>query len=191
MPAVGVGGLVGVDQPRQQHPTISGLVAVEGELVEVGDVRATVRVHQLQAHEAREVHLQLRVAQAELLAQLASGEPDPLARHALLGGDRRDEPLERVEQPPRARGQLIERAAENLVRQSVREHDVLPGGLDVAHLLPVDVRGLPRPLMLMLMQQRDRPDQRQVLHVIAPRSRASVRERQPRRIGVDDRHRLQ
>jgi len=61
-------GLVGVEQPRQQHPNDRGVVAVEGELVEVGAVRATVRVNQLKRHQPGEVDLQLRVAERELLA---------------------------------------------------------------------------------------------------------------------------
>ena len=42
--------------------------------------------------------------------------------------------------------------------------------------LPVALDGLHRPLVLV--QQRDRADQRQVLHVIAPRARLAVEEGQ-------------
>src|ERR1019366_4792568 len=44
---------------------------------------------------------------------------------------------------------------------------------------------------LMLMQQGDSADERQILRVVAPRPRLAVQERKPRRIGIDDGNRLQ
>ena len=75
------------------------------------------------------------------------------------------------------------------MRQPVRELDVGDGGLDVGQL---DTRVGDGPVgPLVLMQQRDRPDQRQVFHVVTPGPGAAIRERQPRRERVHHRQRLE
>ena len=54
---------------------------------------------------------------------------------------------------------------------------------DVFDALAVVLDGFARPLMLV--QQRDRADQRQILHVVAPRARLAVEERQLPRVRID------
>ena len=69
-----------------------------------------------------------------------------------------------VEQAPRLRRQFVERAAEHLRREFVRERDVVERGLDVfdhaaAHF--VTAAGA-----LVLVKKRNRVDQRQVLFMV-------------------------
>ena len=54
---------------------------------------------------------------------------------------------------------------------------------------PLCVDGLPWPLILV--QERDGADEREVLHVIAPRARAAVEEGQLARVGIHHQHGLQ
>ncbi|GDC26215.1 hypothetical protein HmCmsJML231_04363 [Escherichia coli] len=60
--------------------------------------------------------------------------------------------------------------------QTVGQGDVFPRHLDVFHHLPAMLHALDLPLVLV--QQRDRLDQRQVFHVVAPGAGFVAHERE-------------
>ena len=71
------------------------------------------------------MNAQLRITPADRLAQHAAAKtevrPAHLLGRVLLG----DVPIDELEQPPGLRRQLIERAAEHLVRKRIGERDVV------------------------------------------------------------------
>ena len=60
--------------------------------------------------------------------------------------------------------------------QTVRQRDILPHHLDVLHHLPAMLHTFDLPLVLV--QQRDRLDQRQVFHMVAPGAGFIAHERE-------------
>ncbi len=131
-----------------------------------------------------QVDLELRVAPARVLTHVTTREPDVASIKTLLLGALRDHCVDLVQQAPRLRRQLVERAAEHLVREPVRDPDVVERHLDVLEALAVVLGSLER--ALILVQQRDRADQRQVLQVIAAQPRLLVAERQLLGVRVSD-----
>ena len=75
------------------------------------------------------------------------------------------------------------------MRQPVRRRDVVERGLDVFDGAAVLLDRADR--SLVLVQQRDRADEGEILHVIAPRARPVVEERQPLGERVHDAERPQ
>jgi hypothetical protein len=101
----------------------------------------------------------------------------------------RHEPLHLAQQPPCLRRQFVQRTPKHLVRQTIRQDDVRRHHLDVLDRL-AGMRGrVDR--ALMLMQQRNRIDQRQILRVIAPQAHAITRKRQVLRKRIHDGQRPQ
>jgi hypothetical protein len=76
-----------------------------------------------------------------------------------------------------------ERPSTSAVKR-IRNGDVTERDLDVLDGLPLMLDGLPWPLMLM--QQGDRADEREVLRMVAPRPGLTVEEGQAKRVGIDD-----
>jgi hypothetical protein len=93
--------------------------------------------------------------------------------------------LDDAEHSTGLRRQLIERAAEHVVRERVCARDVGERYLDVLDRLAPPLE--PFDLALVLVQERNRVDQRQVLRVISPCTSAVVEERELLGIGIDDR----
>ncbi len=75
------------------------------------------------------------------------------------------------------------------MRQAVRQGDIRWGGLDEGDL-GSGVTDRP-PWPLVLVQQGDGTDQRQILHVVTPHPRDRVREPELRGEGVHDRQRFE
>ena len=86
------------------------------------------------------------------------------------------------------RRQLVERAAEHLVREPVRDRDVSSFDLDVAVAAFVLVRLARR---AGAGEERDRSDERQVLEVVSPRAGPVVEEGQLRGVRVRPPQRLE
>ena len=72
---------------------------------------APMHQHQLELHQPPEMHLELRVPPAGVLAHLAAGEAIVLAVDALALAAGVDHLAEHLEQPPGLRRQLVEAAA--------------------------------------------------------------------------------
>jgi hypothetical protein len=108
----------------------------------------------------------------------------PSLRHALVPPSRRS-----LEQPARLRRQLVEAAAGPPCASRV----AIATSCLVASMYSMRCAAVHRALALalVLVEQRHRADQRQVLHVVAPRARRVVRELQLRRVRVDHDHRPQ
>jgi hypothetical protein len=68
--------------------------------------------------------------------------------------------------------------------QPIGQRDVAGQDLDVFDDLSEMGQAIDRPLVLV--QQRDRTDERQILHVVAPGPRLVIEEGQPLSIWVDD-----
>ena len=78
------------------------------------------------------------------------------------------------------------------MRQPIGDGDVPRRDLDVLHELPRRRRMLHRLVLpLVLVQERDRANERQVFHMVPPAARAAVQERQPVREGIGHQHRIQ
>ncbi len=74
------------------------------------------------------------------------------------------------------------------MREPVGCRDVVERHFDVFKRLAVVRDGFSLPLMLV--QQRDGADERQIFHVIAPRARLAVQERQLGSVGIGHEERL-
>ena len=103
----------------------------------------------------------------------------------MLFGPRFDQAHDGGQHAPRLRRQLVQAAPEHFMRYRVGCLDVGQRRLDVLDAAAGDSGGLH--LALVLVQQRDRVDQAQVLLVIAPRPRAVIEEGQP--VGIRVHHR--
>ena len=162
---------------------------VEHELVLEG-LAAPTAMHEevFELGQAREMHLQLRVAPAGRLAHLAAAEAVVGASHVVLGAVRIDHRDDEAQEAPRLRRQLIERAPQDLMRKRIGERDVLERHLDVADCPARMLHGAQH--SLMLVQERDRIDEGEVLLVIAPHARAVIEEGETVRVRVHDRQRL-
>jgi hypothetical protein len=141
-----------------------------------------MRQHVLEVDESAQVGAGLEVRPAGRGAHLPAGEPHVATDHLLGGGGAGDECVEQVEQPAGLRCQLIQRPAEHLMSEGVRQRDVGRGDFDVGDLPAGVGKGAARPLMLV--QQRDRRDQRQVLRMVPPGPGPLVGEAQLRGVGV-------
>ena len=156
-----------VDQPRHYRPAP---VALDGEDKLVHEALAapsTMRQKILQLLQPPQMQAQLRIAPARRRPDFAPREAVLRALDPLPLALRLDHLVDQQQQPPRLRRQLIERTPQHLGGQPVRYGDVAERGFDV---LEGFAAMLPRqPWPLMLMQERDGMDQRQVLRIIAPR----------------------
>src|SRR5690606_6353746 len=149
-------------EPREERAAILAAPVV-GKLVDVAlPLLAAMDEHVLELGEPREMHLELCVAHADLLAYLATAEAvvrprdrEPVARGA-------HQRVELHEQRARLRRQLVEAPAEHLVADAVRELDVVARDLEVLEALSAMLDHAHRPLMLM--QERNRADEREILH---------------------------
>lgn len=169
---------------------LSAGVAVEGEFVlEALATHAAMRDEVFQLVQARQVHARLRVTPAGPRAHVAPRE----AHLRLLDGLRLGLVAHMLDhtgqESPRLRRQLIQAAAQHLVRDGVGLADVLGRRLDVRDGLASIEHGLHRPLVLV--QQRHGVDEGEVYLMIAPRARLVTEERQPVGIRVHYRQRAQ
>ena len=99
-----------------------------------------------------QMDFQLRIAPARIGPHVAAREAIVRSLHLLslaLGSDHR---VDRQQQPPRLRRQLIERTAQHFMREFVGRGDVGQRDLDVLDRAASMLDHLPGPLMLM--QQR-------------------------------------
>ena len=165
-------------------------VAVEEELVDERLAPApAVNQHVFELDQPGEVGADLEVRPTRMLPDLAAREPHHVPPHPITLRHARDEGVDEAEEPPGLRCEVIEGAAQHVVRQPVRDLDVGDGRLDVGDLDTGVHDGPAGPLVLM--QQRDGTNQRQVFHVVTAGAGAAVRERQPPRPGVHHRQRLE
>jgi hypothetical protein len=135
-----------IDQPGQPRPAGVRLALI-GELVDVArSVRAAMDEHVLELDQPLEVHPRLRRTEARRLPRLPAAKAKILPRDRLPLARRPDMPVEQCQHPPRLGRQLVERAAQHLVREAVRHRDVVQRGLDVLHQLPLVLHRLHRPL---------------------------------------------
>ena len=171
-------------QTRHEAPTVLALALVPKLVDKPRPARPAVHEQVLELLQAPQMHLQLRVPPAGLLAHLASREAHVARADALRPRHLRHHHLHEMEQPSRHRRKLVEAPTEHLVGQSVRDRDVLPRRLHVFHPPPRVLHTLH--LTLVLMQKRHRSDQRQVLHVIPPRPRSRIHEAQLLRVRIHD-----
>jgi len=162
-------------------------LAVPREFIDMRPAVTPMRDHQLQVDKTGEVDLQLCVAPAAVLAHLPPREPDLAS--ITVASLNADVGVEIVEQSTGLRWQLIERAAEDIVGDTVGDLDVGSGGFDVDDLDAINDHR--RADSLVLMQKRDRPNQRQIFGVIATRPGGCVGESELLGERVDDRDRLQ
>lgn len=84
---------------------------------------------------------------------------------------------------------LVERAPQHVVREPVRDGDVAGRDLDELDRLPLVRHRAHGPLILV--HQRDRADQRQILQVVAPGAGAVVEEGQFPGVGIHHTQRTQ
>ena len=122
------------------------------------------------------VDLQLAETPTGVLADLTPREAVVGAGQAALLTDRCHHVVDEPEQPAGLRRQIVHGPAQHFVGQAVGDLDVLQRHFDKFHLFAVVLGGLDRPLVLM--QERHRPDQRQVLDVVAAGARLVVQEGQ-------------
>src|SRR5436190_6147842 len=143
----------------------------------------------LELDQAPEMDLQLRVSPPRLLAHEAPREAVVVPFGATLGAVLGHHLVEQEQEPSRLRRKLVEGSAEDFVRESIRELEILFGHFDEGHVFTPFALRLARPLVLM--QERHGADQAQVLRVIAARTRERVGEGQRLSVWVDDEQRLQ
>ena len=178
-----------VEEPQDEALAVPALAPVD-ELVGVAPAPARRRVDRqvLEVDQAREVHLELGVAPGDRLADLPTGEAHLLALDPELLAPGGDVAVQEIEQPPGLGRQLVEGCAEDLGRQAVGGLDVGKLHLDVAETALCSTRSgrVALHLPLVLVDQGDGVDQRQVLLVVPPRPRAGVEEGQVLGVGVDD-----
>ena len=134
------------------------------------------------------MELELGIAPGHPLAQLAPGKAQITRIDAFGPRARGDVIAHQVEQRPRLRWQLVKRGAQHRMGQGIGRDDVVKAGLDVFE------RGQAGPLQrpgraLMLVQQGDRPDQPQILAMVAPGPGFVVKEGQVFGERVDHLHR--
>jgi hypothetical protein len=110
---------------------------------------AAVDEHVLERGELFEMRAHGEVRPARVLAHLAPREAHVRAVQALRLGALGHQAVEEAEKAPRLRRQLVERAAEHLVRQAVGRRDVVARHLDVADGAAVVLRGLHLALVLV------------------------------------------
>jgi len=123
-----------------------------------------------------EVSMGIYVYDERALAHLPAAKAKITPIHPQLLRPLRHQLLDQAQEPPRLRRQLVQAPAQHVVREAVRCRNVFARHLDVPNRFTQMLRGLH--WSLVLMQQRDRADQRQVLHVIAPRPRLVIQKRQ-------------
>ena len=127
--------------------------------------------------------LDLAVGPAAEPAEPAATEKGKVLLDGVAFAELPDQGLDVFEQPPRLRRQLVERAAEQFGRELVGKRDVVQGGPYERNLPAPDLPGLDPPLMLM--QQRDRVDKRQIFEIVAPGPGPLGGEGQLVGVGVD------
>ena len=145
--------------------------------------------HVLQIAQPIQMHARLLLAGTQPLARLAPREPHRSPLDALRLRTLAHVADQLPQHPPRLWRQLVQRTPEHLVRQPVRQRDIRQGGLDVLEGLAAMSRRADRPLVLV--QQRNGVDQRQVLLLIAPQPHAGRGERQLLGVRVHDREGFQ
>ena len=178
-----------VEEPRQKRLPVAPLAVVD-ELVDKALAPAAA-VHQdvLERGELVEMGSHLEVGPGGRLAHPAAREEESVTVDRLpraLAGDRAIEPLEEI---PRLRRKLVERAAEDLVGETVGDSQVHDVDFDVGQGLPAVLDALER--LLVLAQERHGADECQVLHVIAAGSRSGVEESELAGEGIRHQERLQ
>ena len=131
--------------------------------------------------------LELRVAPLGEGANVAAAKTKVTPFHLLPLAFTAHHLLDEQQQPSRLRWQFVERTAQHFFGELVGDADVVERDLDVLHRLAAREARLVWPLVLV--QERDGPDERQIFHVVAPRARPAVQERQLAgvRIGNEDR----
>src|SRR5712692_1674632 len=100
-----------------------------------------------------------------------------------------DHLIDEHQQPPGLWRELVERTAQGFMRQRIRCRDVVDGGFDVLHCLAVMTDALRG--SLVLMQERDASDQREVLEMISAGSGLVIEEGKLTSEGISDVHRAQ
>ena len=126
--------------------------------------------------------LELRVAPAGVLAHVAAAKTKVRALDPLPRAFRAHHLVDEQEQPPRLRREFVERTPQHFMCQPVGRGDIVERHFDVFECLAVVRGGFPLPLMLV--QQRDGADERQIFHVIAQRARLAVQEREFSRVRI-------
>ena len=136
--------------------------------------------------QALQVQTQLRIAPGNRLAQSAAAKAEVTALDLLAFALGRDMAVDQFQQAPRLRRQFIETATEHVMGNAVGESNVIERDFDVLNELRIVVicalvgfEGA-----LMLMQESDDINQRQVLLVIAAQARGLVGEGEVVRIGI-------
>ncbi|OQC68361.1 MAG: hypothetical protein BWX48_00069 [Verrucomicrobia bacterium ADurb.Bin006] len=137
-------------------------------------------------HEPLQVNAHLRQAPAAEVAQLPAAKSGdgslllPLGLHQVS---------DEAEQAARLRRQLIERTAEHFRREFVRQRDVIERDFHELDDAAVDEVLAVRPLVLV--EQGNRINEREIFLVVAPVACARRGERERRRERIDDRQRRQ
>ncbi len=125
---------------------------------------------------AHAVDLQLVVAPLCEVADLPAREAYLAGFAVLRRCQFTDHCLDQQQQLSGLRRHLIQRAPEYFMCQMVGQRDLLPRHLDVLYHLPAMLHAFDLPLVLV--QQRDRLDQRQIFHMVAPGARLVAHEGQ-------------
>jgi hypothetical protein len=165
-------------------------IAVEGQLIhEAAAEPAAMHDEVIQLDQAFQVQAQRGIGDATQRPNILAAEPHVLRVHRLHPGTLVPVRHQDTEQAPRLRRHFIERAPQHVMRQAIGQRDIVERDLDILDHLAPDRRGLQR--SLVLVQKRDRIDQRQVLGMIAAHAGGFAAERQRFGIGIDHRHRPQ
>ena len=147
-----------IDQTKEERPAFASSALVQQLVDEALATSAAMHEHVLHRDQLVHVRSHLEVAPTAPFAHFAIREPVIAPRHPATRAFTRQRAVDRAQETPRLRRELVERTAEHFVRKLVRERDVGRRDFDV----------LDRPrwvavylsFALMLMQKRRRADER-------------------------------
>ncbi len=143
-------------------------MALEHQFVNHALAASALMHHQiLQLFQPVQMPFQLRIAPPGERAHVLAAETEVLPLDLFPLAVLAHHFVHQEQQAPRLRRQFVERAPQHFMRETIRHCDVVFRDLDVLQGLAAMHGGLV--WALMLIEKRNRADQRQVFHVIAPR----------------------
>src|SRR5262249_430703 len=141
--------LLDIDEAGQEGPAILPLAIVEKLVDEALTAAAAVHEDVFERDELVEVRPHLEVRPAGGDADVTAAKEEAVALDLLPPAGLVDHRVEGHEKPPRLRRQLVQAAAEDLVRETIGDRDVVERDLDVRQGLTPMLGGPDGPLVLM------------------------------------------
>src|SRR6266508_1775546 len=169
-PLVVISEFARVDETDHEWLPALALSAIQQLEHEALTAPSAMDEHVFESDQLREMRPYLEVTPTGCLADVAAGEAILLLMHAESRARGIDQPHEEAEELASLRRELVERAAEHFVRELIRQLDVGERDFDVLDHFAARKK-FPLLRSLVLMQKRDRANEREVLHVIAARPR--------------------